>query len=46
MHPLGLNFTKPTYTLAKADPQKQEEFKNSCSLEFKLLSAIYIEKEI
>lgn len=27
MYRLNLSFTKPTYTLAKADPQKQEEFK-------------------
>lgn len=26
---LELSFTKPTYTLAKADPKKQEEFKAS-----------------
>lgn len=26
LHRLGLSFTKPTYTLAKADPKKQEEF--------------------
>ena len=26
-HRLGLSYTKPTYTLAKADPQKQEIFK-------------------
>lgn len=29
LHRLGLSFTKPTYTLAKADPKKQEEFKAS-----------------
>lgn len=28
-HRLELSFTKPTYTLAKADPKKQEEFKAS-----------------
>jgi len=27
LHRLGLSYTRPTYTLAKADPQKQEEFK-------------------
>ena len=27
MHRLGLSYTKPTYTLANADPQKQEIFK-------------------
>lgn len=29
LHRLNLSFTKPTYTLAKADLQKQEEFKDS-----------------
>lgn len=29
LHRLDLSFTKPTYTLAKADPMKQEEFKVS-----------------
>jgi putative transposase len=29
LHRLNLSFTKPTYTLAKADPKKQEEFKAS-----------------
>lgn len=29
LHRLGLSFTKPTYTLAKANPQKQEKFKAS-----------------
>lgn len=29
LHRLDLSFTKPTYTLAKADPKKQEEFKAS-----------------
>ena len=24
---IGLSYTRPTYTLAKANPQKQEEFK-------------------
>ena len=27
LHRLGLSFTRPTYTLKKADPEKQEEFK-------------------
>lgn len=27
LHNLGLSCTRPTYSLAKADPQKQEEFK-------------------
>lgn len=27
LHLLGFSFTKPTYTLALADPQKQEQFK-------------------
>jgi len=27
LHRLNLSYTRPTYTLAKADPQKQEEFK-------------------
>jgi len=26
LHDLGLSYTKPTYTLAKADPLKQKEF--------------------
>ncbi|MNB86898.1 hypothetical protein D3C75_338580 [compost metagenome] len=29
LYRLNLSFTKPTYTLAKADPQKQEEFKET-----------------
>lgn len=33
LHRLNLSYTRPTYTLAKADPQKQEEFKQ----EFELL---------
>lgn len=33
LYRLKLSFTRPTYTLAKADPQKQEEFKQ----EFELL---------
>ncbi|ANS48317.1 hypothetical protein BT246_29550 [Bacillus thuringiensis] len=27
LHDLGLSYTKPTYTLAKADPVKQQEFR-------------------
>ena len=27
---LNLSYTRSTYTLAKADPQKQEEFKQDC----------------
>lgn len=27
LHRLGLSFTRPTYTLEKADPEEQEEFK-------------------
>jgi transposase len=27
LHHLGFSYTKPTYTLAKADPEKQEAFK-------------------
>ena len=26
-HRLNLSYTRPTYALAKADPKKQEEFK-------------------
>ncbi|WP_194466080.1 helix-turn-helix domain-containing protein, partial [Lentibacillus kapialis] len=26
LHRLGMSYTKPTYTLAKADPEKQEAF--------------------
>lgn len=33
LYRLNLSFTRPTYTLAKADPKKQEEFKE----EFELL---------
>lgn len=29
LHRLDLRFTKPTYTLAKADPVKQEDFKQA-----------------
>ena len=28
LHRLGLSFTRPTYTLKKADPEKQKEFRN------------------
>jgi len=28
LHRLGFSFTRPTYTLKKADPEKQEKFKN------------------
>lgn len=28
LHDLGLSYTRPTYTLAKADPKKQETFRN------------------
>jgi len=28
LHKLGLSCTRPTYSLAKADPKKQQEFKN------------------
>lgn len=28
LHRLGFSYTKPTYTLAKADPEKQEAFKH------------------
>ncbi len=34
LHRLNLSYTRPTYTLAKANPQKQEEFKK----EFELLN--------
>jgi putative transposase len=27
LYRLGLSYTRPTYTLAKADPEKQEAFK-------------------
>lgn len=37
LYRLKLSFTRPTYTLAKADPQKQEEFKQ----EFELLKKSY-----
>lgn len=32
LHRLNMSFTRPTYTLAKADPQKQEEFKQKFEL--------------
>jgi len=32
LHRLGLSYTRPTYTLAKADPQNQEEFKKDFEL--------------
>ncbi|SHJ39864.1 putative transposase [Lutispora thermophila DSM 19022] len=32
LHRLNLNFTRPTYTLDKADPQKQEMFKQGFEL--------------
>lgn len=32
LYRLNLSFTRPTYTLAKADPQKQEEFKQRFDL--------------
>lgn len=32
LYRLELSFTRPTYTLAKADPQKQEEFKQESEL--------------
>lgn len=32
LHRLGLSFTRPTYTLAKANPKKQEEFKQQFEL--------------
>jgi len=32
LYRLNLSFTRPTYTLAKADPQKQEEFKQKFEL--------------
>lgn len=37
LHRLNLSYTRPTYTLAKADHQKQEEFKQ----EFELLKKSY-----
>ena len=36
LYRLGLSFTRPTYTLAKADPKKQEQFKQ----DFELLKKI------
>lgn len=32
LHRLNLSFTRPTYTLVNADPQKQEEFKQQFEL--------------
>lgn len=32
MHSLNLSCTRPTYTLAKADPEKQEEFKKNLKM--------------
>lgn len=32
LHRLNLSFTRPTYTLAKADPAKQEQFKQDFEL--------------
>lgn len=32
LHRLNLSYTRPTYTLANADPQKQEEFKRDFEL--------------
>lgn len=32
LHRLNLSFTRPTYTLAKADPQKQQEFRQNFDL--------------
>ena len=36
LHRLKLSFTRPTYTLAKADPQKQEEYRQDFDLLKKL----------
>ncbi len=36
LHRLGFSYTKPTYSLAKADPQKQEQFKEDFELIKKL----------
>jgi transposase len=33
LHYLGFSCTRPTYTLAKADPQKQEQFKKTLGTE-------------
>ena len=35
---LGLTFSRPIYTLAKADPQKQEEFREAFESLKKLLN--------
>lgn len=32
LHRMKLSFTRPTYTLAKADPQKQEEYRTNFDL--------------
>lgn len=32
LYRMELSFTRPTYTLAKADPQKQEQFKQDFEL--------------
>ena len=37
LHRLNLSFARPTYTLAKADPEKQEEFKQKFELSKNLL---------
>jgi transposase len=37
MYRLNLSFTRPTYTLVKANPRKQEEFKQKVELLKKLL---------
>ncbi len=42
LHRLDLRFTTPTYTLAKADPKKQEEFKE----QFNVLKQELLEGEI
>jgi transposase len=39
LHLLGFSFTKPTYTLALADPQKQEQFKEDFNAVKKIDSA-------
>lgn len=36
LHRIKLSFTRPTYTLAKADPQKQEEYRQDFDLLKKL----------
>ncbi len=42
LHRLNLSYTTPTYTLAKADPQKQEEFKEK----FEVLKQQLLEGQI